>query len=46
MNECACNWLPFGVGLRNRSSLAGVTAVIGGVNTAVEYAGSQGDFVG
>jgi uncharacterized protein (TIGR03437 family) len=38
--------LLFGTGLRRRSSLTSVTAMIGGLNTLVEYAGPQGDFAG
>jgi uncharacterized protein (TIGR03437 family) len=36
----------FGTGLRARSSLAAVTASVGGVNCEVIYAGPQNDFVG
>ncbi len=36
----------FGNGLRNRTSLAAVSAQVGGVAVTVGYAGSQGDFVG
>jgi uncharacterized protein (TIGR03437 family) len=36
----------FGTGIRNRSALSNVTVKIGGVDTPVEYAGSQGGFVG
>lgn len=36
----------YGTGWRNRSSLAAVTASVGGVATEVIYAGVQGDFVG
>ena len=36
----------FGTGWRLRSSLANVTARIGGVAAEVFYAGQQGDFVG
>lgn len=35
-----------GTGIRGRSSLAAVTATIGGVATSVTYAGDQGSFVG
>lgn len=38
--------LLFGTGWRFRSSLAGVTATIGGANCEVLFAGAQGDFVG
>jgi uncharacterized protein (TIGR03437 family) len=38
--------LLFGTGLRGRSSPTGVTAMMGGVNVVVEYAGPQGDFAG
>jgi uncharacterized protein (TIGR03437 family) len=38
--------LLFGTGLRGGSSLAAVTALIGDVSVAVEYAGPQGDFAG
>jgi uncharacterized protein (TIGR03437 family) len=36
----------YGTGFRNRSSLAGVTARIGGVDAPVEYAGPQNQFEG
>ncbi len=36
----------FGTGLRNRSSLSGVTATIGGTNASVLYFGSQGTYAG
>jgi uncharacterized protein (TIGR03437 family) len=36
----------FGTGFRFRSSLAGVTATIGGVGAEVLFAGNQGGFVG
>jgi uncharacterized protein (TIGR03437 family) len=36
----------FGTGLRARSSLAAVTAAVGGMNCEVIYAGPQNDFVG
>ncbi|MBL8205911.1 MAG: hypothetical protein JNM09_16875 [Blastocatellia bacterium] len=36
----------YGTGLRNRSDLANVKVRIDGVETAVEYAGAQGQFVG
>ncbi len=36
----------YGTGLRNRSSLASVTALIGGAAAQVLYAGPQGDFLG
>lgn len=36
----------FGNGLRNRTSLAAVSAQVGGVAVTVGYAGLQGDFVG
>lgn len=36
----------FGTGLRNRSSLSGVTCTIGGTNAEVLFAGSAGSFVG
>jgi uncharacterized protein (TIGR03437 family) len=38
--------LLFGTGLRNRTSVSGVGAVIGGANARVEYAGPQNQFVG
>ena len=38
--------LLFGTGLRNRTSVSGVGAVIGGTNARVEYAGPQNQFVG
>lgn len=38
--------LLFGTGVQFRSSLAAVTAKIGGVGAVVWYAGPQGDFVG
>lgn len=38
--------LLFGTGLRLRSSLSGVTAGIGGVPIAAQYAGPQGEFAG
>ena len=38
--------LAFGTGFRNRSSLAGVSATIGGASAEVIYAGAQGSFVG
>ncbi len=38
--------LAFGTGFRNRTSLAGVTATIGGTAATVLYAGAQGDYVG
>jgi uncharacterized protein (TIGR03437 family) len=38
--------LLFGTGLRGRSSLTSVTALIGDMSTAIEYAGPQGDFAG
>jgi uncharacterized protein (TIGR03437 family) len=36
----------FGTGVRGRSSLAGVTAQVGGVSVPVEYAGAQGGYAG
>jgi len=36
----------FGTGIRGRSSLAGVSAKIGGTDVQVSFAGPQGDFVG
>jgi uncharacterized protein (TIGR03437 family) len=36
----------FGTGLRGRSSLANVTATLGGISTAVLFAGAQGQFPG
>jgi uncharacterized protein (TIGR03437 family) len=36
----------FGTGIRARSTLAGVTATIGGTAAEVQYAGPQGDYVG
>lgn len=36
----------FGTGLRNRSSLAEVTATVGGITAEVSFAGAQGDFAG
>lgn len=36
----------FGTGIRGRSSLANVTATIGGVNVQVLFAGAQGQFPG
>lgn len=36
----------FGNGLRYRSSLAAVSAQVGGTGVTVSYAGAQGDFVG
>jgi len=38
--------LLFGTGIRGRSSLPAVTALAGGTNAEVLYAGSQGSFVG
>ncbi len=38
--------LLFGTGMRNRSSLAGVTANIGDVGAEVLFVGAQGDFAG
>ena len=38
--------LLFGTGWRFRSSLAGVTATVGGTTCEVFFAGAQGDFVG
>ncbi|MFN0109511.1 MAG: NF038122 family metalloprotease [Blastocatellia bacterium] len=38
--------LIYGSGIRGRSSLAGVTLLIGGDMAPVSYAGPQGDFVG
>jgi uncharacterized protein (TIGR03437 family) len=36
----------FGTGLRNRASLSGITATLGGVPVQVLYAGAQGIFAG
>lgn len=36
----------FGNGFRNRTSLAAVSAQVGGVAATISYAGAQGDFVG
>jgi len=36
----------FGTGIRNRSALSAVVALIGGENAEVSYAGAQGGFVG
>jgi uncharacterized protein (TIGR03437 family) len=36
----------FGSGIRGRSGLANVTAIIGGATVAVEYAGAQGQYIG
>ncbi len=36
----------FGTGFRNRSSLSAATAIIGGTDAAVSFAGAQGDFAG
>jgi uncharacterized protein (TIGR03437 family) len=36
----------YGTGIRNRSALSNVTATIGGVNAAVQYAGAAPQFVG
>jgi uncharacterized protein (TIGR03437 family) len=38
--------LAFGTGFRNRSSMANVSATIGGTNAEVTYAGAQGVFTG
>jgi uncharacterized protein (TIGR03437 family) len=38
--------LAFGTGFRSRSSLANVSATIGGTSAEVTYAGGQGTFVG
>ncbi len=38
--------LLYGTGLRNRITLNGVTATIGGTNSEVSFAGAQPDFVG
>ncbi|MBI1760370.1 MAG: hypothetical protein HYR56_02945, partial [Acidobacteria bacterium] len=38
--------LLFGTGLRGRSALTATTALIGGVNAEVSFAGAQGDLVG
>ena len=38
--------LAFGTGFRSRSSLANVSATIGGTSAEVTYAGAQGTFVG
>jgi uncharacterized protein (TIGR03437 family) len=36
----------YGTGIRNRSSLAGVTCTIGGISVPVQYAGAQPQFAG
>ena len=36
----------FGTGFRNRSSLSGVTATLGGANAEVSFAGAQGGLTG
>ncbi len=36
----------FGTGIRNRTSLGGVTCDIGGVGTTLEYAGAHGTYAG
>lgn len=36
----------YGTGIRNRSQLSNVTAVVGGVNSTVLFAGPQGNFAG
>ena len=36
----------YGTGIRNRSQLLNVTAVVGGVNSQVVFAGPQGNFAG
>jgi uncharacterized protein (TIGR03437 family) len=36
----------FGTGFRNRSSLSGVTATLGGANAEVSFAGAQGSLTG
>src|SRR5262249_37362276 len=38
--------VPFATGVRFRSSLAAVTASVGGINAPVSYAGEQGPLVG
>ena len=38
--------IPYGSGIRNRSSLANVTATIGGTSVPVEFAGKQGGLAG
>ncbi|HMV81944.1 MAG TPA: hypothetical protein PLD20_00240 [Blastocatellia bacterium] len=38
--------IPFGTGLRNRSSLSAVSCTIGGTDAGVIYAGTQNQFVG
>ena len=38
--------LVFGTGFRNRSSLANVSATVGGTSATVSYAGAQGTFIG
>ncbi len=38
--------IALGTGYRNRSSLAGITATIGGTSTDVSYAGAQGYYIG
>jgi len=36
----------YGTGIRNRSALTGVVCTIGGANAMVQFAGTQGTFVG
>lgn len=38
--------LAYGSGIRGRSALSALTAMIGGTSVPVDYAGPQGDFVG
>ncbi|MBK7601951.1 MAG: hypothetical protein IPJ07_26880, partial [Acidobacteria bacterium] len=38
--------LLFGTGLRYRSALSNITALVGGIPVEVLYAGAQGDFPG
>lgn len=38
--------LLFGTGIRNRTSLTGVSITVGGMNFPIDYAGPQGQFVG
>jgi len=38
--------LLFGTGIRNRTSLTGVSITMGGMNFPIDYAGPQGQFVG
>jgi uncharacterized protein (TIGR03437 family) len=36
----------YGTGIRNRTQLSNITAVVGGVNSEVVFAGAQGNFAG